>query len=42
MDPLEKIMLDESEKFTYASSLLTDDKKEQLRLVLLSNIDVFA
>ena len=42
MDPLENIMLDEPEKFTYASSLLTDDKKEQLRLVLLSNIDVFA
>ena len=35
-------MLDEPEKFTYASSLPTDDEKEQLRLALLSNIDVFA
>ena len=34
-------MLDGVEKFTYAKSLLTDDEKEQLRLVLLSNIDVF-
>ena len=42
MDPLEKVMLDELEKFTYASSLLTDDEKEQLRFALLSNIDVFA
>ena len=42
MDPLEKVMLDEPEKFIYASSLLTDDKKQQLRFVLLSNIDVFA
>ena len=35
-------MLDEPEKFTYASSLLIDDKKEKLRLALLSNIDVFS
>ena len=42
MDPLEKVVLDRPEKFTYASSLLTDDKKEQLRLALLSNIDVLA
>ena len=42
MDPLEKVKLDGPEKFTYASYLLTDDEKEQLRLVLLSNIDVFA
>ena len=35
-------MLDEPEKFTYASSLLTNEEKEQLRLALLSNIDVFA
>ena len=41
VDPLEKVMLDGLEKFTYASSFLTDDKKEQLRLALLSNIDVF-
>ena len=42
MDPLEKVMLDEPEKFTYANSFLTDDDKEQLRLTLLSNIDVLA
>ena len=30
MDPLEKVMLDEPEKFTYASSLLSDDENEQL------------
>ena len=34
-------MLDGVEKFTYAKSLLTDEEKEQLRLLLLSNIDVF-
>ena len=42
MDPLEKVMLDGLEKFTYASSLLFGDKKEQLRLVLLNNVDVLA
>ena len=41
MDPLEKVMLDGPEKFTYANSFPTNDEKEQLRLVLLSNIDVF-
>ena len=42
MDPLEKVMLDGHERFTYASSLRSSDKKERLRLVLLSNVDVFA
>ena len=42
MDPLEKVMLDRPEKFTYASSLLPDDEKEQLRRMLLNNVDVFA
>ena len=42
MDPLEKVMLDGSKKFTYASHLLIDDEKEHLRFALLSNIDVFA
>ena len=42
MDPLKKVMLDGSEKFTYANSLLSGDEKEQLRLVLLNNVDVFA
>ena len=42
MDPLEKVMLDGPEKFTYARSILYGDEKEQLRLVLLNNVDVFA
>ena len=42
VDPLEKVMLDGSKKFTYISSLLSDEEREQLRLVLLNNIDVFA
>ena len=42
MDPLEKVVLDGSKKFTYSSSLQTDDEKEQLQLGLLNNIDVFA
>ena len=42
MDPLEKVTLDGLEKFTYINSLLSDEENEQLRLVLLNNIDVFA
>ena len=42
VDPLEKVMLDEPEKFTYVSSLLSSDEKEHLQIVLLNNIDVFA
>ena len=42
MDPLEKIMLDELEKFTYITSLLYNEEMEQLRLMLLNNIDVSA
>ena len=41
MDPPEKVTLDESEKFTYVSSLLSNEEREQLQLVLLNNIDVF-
>ena len=41
MDPLEKVMLDGPEKFTYINSLLSNEEKEQLRLMLLNNIDVF-
>ena len=41
VDPLEKVMLDGPEKFTYASSLMFGDEKEQLRLMLLNNVDVF-
>ena len=42
VDPLEKVMLDGPEKFTYASSLPSGDKNEQSQLVLLNNVDVFA
>ena len=42
MDPLEKVTLDRSEKFTYVSSLLSNEEREQLQLILLNNIDVFA
>ena len=42
VDPLEKVMFDGPKKLTYISSLLSDEEREQLRLVLLNNIDVFA
>ena len=42
MDPLEEVELDGLEKFTYISSLLTNEERAQLRLALLHNIDVFA
>ena len=42
MDPLEKVTLDGPEKFTYISSLLSNEEREQFRLMLLNNIDVFA
>ena len=42
MDPLEKETLDWSEKFTYVSCLLSNEEREQLRLVLLNNLDVLA
>ena len=42
MDPLEKLTLDGPEKFTYIISFLSNEEREQLRLMLLSNIDVFA
>ena len=35
-------MLDGPEKFTYISSLLSSEEKEQLQHVLLRNIDMFA
>ena len=41
MDPLEIVTLDRPEKFTYVSSLLSNEEKEQLQLKLLNNIDVF-
>ena len=42
MDPLEKETLDMPKKFTYVSSLMSNEEREQLQLVLLNNIDVFA
>ena len=42
MDPLEKEKLDGPKKFTYVSSLLSNEEREQSRLVLLNNLDVFA
>ena len=41
MDSLEKVTLEGPEKFTYVSSLLSNEDREQLRLVLMNNIDVF-
>ena len=41
VDPLEKVTLDGLEKFTYISSLLSNEEREQLQLMLLNNIDVF-
>ena len=42
MDPLEEIELDTLERFTYISSLISNEENEQVRLTLLCNIDVFA
>ena len=42
MDPLEKVTLDGLEKFTYISSLLSNEEREKLQLMLLNNIDVFS
>ena len=42
VDPLETIALDGPEKFTYVSTLLSSEEKEQLRCILLGNANVFA
>ena len=42
MDPLEVVKLDGPEKFTYVNYLMSNEEREQVRLMLLSNIDVFA
>ena len=42
MDPLEEIELDRRKRSTYVGSLLSNEEREQLRLTLLRNIDVFA
>ena len=41
MDPLEAIALGGPKKFTYVSTLLSSEEKEQLQCVLLGNVDVF-
>ena len=42
MDPLESILLGGPDKHTYVSSFLSEEEKEQLRQVLLGNVDVFS
>ena len=42
VDPLKTVALDEQEKFTYVSSVLSSEEKEQLQHILLRNIDVLA
>ena len=42
MDPLEEVELNGPKKFTYVSSLLSNEEIKQLRLTLMRNIDVFA
>ena len=41
VDPLEIVALDRQEKFTYVSTLLSNEEKEHLRRVLLGNTNVF-
>ena len=41
VDSLEKETLDGLKWFTYVSSLLSNEEREQLRLVLLNSIDTF-
>ena len=41
MDPLETMVLDGPEKFTYISSLLSSEEKEKLQRLVLKNVDVF-
>ena len=42
MDSLEEIELDGPKRFTYISFLMFNEEREQGRLTLLCNIDVFA
>ena len=42
MEPLETIALDGLKKFTYVSTLLSNEEKEKLQRVLLRNTNVFA
>ena len=42
MDSLEEAEFDGLKKFTYVSSLLSNEEKAQIQLALQHNIDVFA
>ena len=42
VDPLETVALDGPEKYIYVSTLLSSEETEQLRHILLGNVDVFA
>ena len=42
VDPLETVVLDGPEKFSYISFLLSSEEKEQLQCILLRNVDMFA
>ena len=42
LDPLETVMLDDLEKFTYVSSLLSSEEKKAATTLLLRNIYVFS
>ena len=42
MDPMEEVEFNELDKFTYFSSLLSNEERAQLQHTLLHNIDVFA
>ena len=42
MDPMEVVVLDGPKKFTYVSTLLSSEEREQIQGVLLKNIDMFA
>ena len=41
VDPLETMVMEGLEKFTYVNSLLSSEEKEQLQRIVLRNIDVF-
>ena len=41
MDPLEIVVLDRPEKFTYISTILSSEEREHVQGVLLKNLDVF-
>ena len=42
MDPLEEVEFDGPANFTYVSSLMSNEEREQSRLMLLHNINVFS